>query len=67
MPSGTIAPAERTFITADQAAELYGCVRRTIDNLVQRGQLTRFRRPGDRRIYFDARQVEALSAPRAEA
>mgnify|MGYP001209135492 FL=1 len=66
MPSGTIAPPER-YITADDAAALYGCVRRTIDNLARRGQLTRYRRAGDRRIYFDVQQVEALSAPRAEA
>ena len=66
MPSSTIAPTER-YITAEEAAALYGCVRRTIDNLALRGVLTRYRRPGDRRVYFDVHQVEALSAPRAEA
>lgn len=68
MPSGIyFAPPECDLISVEQAIAVIGCTRRTLDNLAAAGKLTRYRRHGHHRVWFDRAEVEQLARPYTEA
>ena len=52
------------LLTVEEALEILGIHRATLYLLVKRGQLTRYRIPGHRRVYFKRAEVEALKQPK---
>jgi excisionase family DNA binding protein len=53
------------IVTLDDAAARLRVNRRTIQRLIKAGQLRRFRRRvGDRKVYVELAELQALSKPR---
>ena len=52
------------LLTAEEALQILKIHRATLQKLIKRGQLTRYRIPGHRRVYFKRAEVEALKQPK---
>ena len=51
----------RDMLTINQVEQEFGLKRSTLYRFVQKGSLTSFKKPGDRRTYFRRRDLERLT------
>lgn len=66
--TATMAPLafDSEFLHIEEAARRYGRTRRTLDRLVARGLLHRYRSPGDKRIYLKIEELDTVLRPQME-
>lgn len=57
---------DEEYITVQEAAELLGVKRRTVERYAEEGRLTRYRRGVRRQVFFNRKQVETLLEIRPE-
>ena len=50
--------ADGRFLSTDDAARYLGVSRRTFERLAKANRLRRYRRPGDRRHYFEREELD---------